>query len=146
MLQLQASSLLSQVGRAQTTALDRQFAEFGVTTQQAALLIHAGVGPTMPSSLTAALGTDTAGITRLLDRLEAKALVRRRPHLADRRAVVVELTDDGNALLPRLAPVFGRVTAQMFDGLSPEDIEDLLSICKRLLANLDAASTGSEFG
>jgi DNA-binding MarR family transcriptional regulator len=142
MLQLHSASLLSRVGRAQTTALDRQFAELGVTTQQAALLIHASPEPVMPSNLTEALGTDTAGMTRLVDRLEAKGLVHRRRRLDDRRAVVIELTGDGRMLLPRLAPVFGRVTAQLFDGFSTEDVEHLLSMCKRMLANLDLTASG----
>src|SRR6266498_2157591 len=42
------------------------------------------------------------GITRLLDRLEAKALVRRKRCLADRRQVLCWITAEGLALLTTL--------------------------------------------
>ncbi len=37
-------------------------------------------------------------VTNAVDRLEADGLVRRRPHPQDRRAVLVELTDEGRSL------------------------------------------------
>jgi DNA-binding MarR family transcriptional regulator len=39
-------------------------------------------------------------MTKLLDRLESKGLLQRRPHPDDRRAVMIELTDEGRALVP----------------------------------------------
>src|SRR5438105_9995913 len=91
-LALVAASVLSRVGREHTTVLDRRLAAFGLTAQQAAVLLGARKQPSSPSQLAETLGTDTAGMTRLLDRLEAKGLVRRRRHDQDRRAVLVELT------------------------------------------------------
>lgn len=133
---LSGAALLSQVGREHATALDRRFAQFGVTTQQAALLIHAAAEPTSPSKLAEALGTDTAGTTRLLDRLEAKGLLRRQRHTGDRRAIVIEVTEEGRALLPLLPPVFGQVNTQLFAGFTAEEIEHLTATWQRMLANL----------
>lgn len=133
---LSGAALLSQVGREHATALDRRFAQFGVTTQQAALLIHAAAEPTSPSKLAEALGTDTAGMTRLLDRLEAKGLLRRQRHTGDRRAIVIEVTEEGRALLPLLPPVFGQVNTQLFAGFTAEEIEHLTATWQRMLANL----------
>lgn len=139
---LRAAGLFSQIGRAHTIALDRRFAALGVTAQQAGLLLHAGGGVQSPSELAALLGTDTAGMTRLLDRLETKGLVRRERHRRDRRAVVVELTETGRALIPRLPPVFGQVSAQLFDGFSLTDLRWLVDACERMLANLNAGDSG----
>src|SRR5262245_61728109 len=122
-LLLGGGAMLSRVGRELTTVLDRRFAEFDVTTQQAALLIHAAGQPTSPSQLTEALGTDTAGMTRLLDRLEAKGLLRRRRHDDDRRAIVIELTESGRELVPRLPRVFGQVNTRLFAGFTDQEIE-----------------------
>ena len=133
---LEAAGLLSQVGREHATALDRRFAEFGLTTQQAALLLHAGREPTSPSKLTDALGTDTAGMTRLVDRLEAKGLLRRQRHTGDRRAILIEVTDEGRALLPRLPPVFGQFTGRLFAGFTDREIDTLTGMCQRMLTNL----------
>lgn len=44
-----------------------------------------------------------SGMTRLVDRLADRGLVERRPHLSDRRAAVVHLTDDGLRYLRKAA-------------------------------------------
>lgn len=135
-LVLGGGSLVHQVGRELNTALERQLAPLGLTAQQAALLMHASQQEASPSRLTELLGTDTAGMTRLLDRLEAKGLLRRRHHPADRRAVIIELTGDGRALAPRLPPIFGRVVTQLLAGFSAEDIDRLAAMLQRMLGNL----------
>lgn len=135
-LVLGGSSLLNKVARELGNALDRRLVPLGVTTQQAALLLHASRRPARPNELAAELGTDTAGATRLLDRLEAKGLLTRGRHPDDRRAIVVELTPAGYALVPRLAPCFGRVARQLQAGFSAEDVQRLTELLGRMLENL----------
>jgi DNA-binding MarR family transcriptional regulator len=84
----------------------------------------------------AMLGTDTAGMTKLLDRLEDKGLLQRRPHPDDRRAIIIELTDHGRALLPRLPPIFGQVTSQLLAGFSTNEVNQLTAMLQRMLDNL----------
>src|SRR5713101_4698162 len=100
---LTATGLIHQVSRELTTALERRLAPHDITTQQAALLINAARGETSPKRLTSLLGTDTAGMTRLLDRLEAKGLVKRHSNPGDRRAIIIEVTQKGRALGPAVA-------------------------------------------
>ncbi|GHJ45122.1 MarR family transcriptional regulator [Catellatospora sp. TT07R-123] len=133
---LGGGSMLHQVSRELTNLLDRQFAEHGLTTQQAALLMHAAGGPVTPSSLRADLGTDTAGMTRLVDRLESKGLLRRSPHAEDRRAVVIELTPAGRALLPLVPPIFGRTVGRMFADFAPAEMAQFNALLRRAHANL----------
>jgi DNA-binding MarR family transcriptional regulator len=139
-LVLGGGALLHQVGRDLGTALERQLAPLDVTAQQAALLLHASRGPSSPSQLMALLGTDTAGMTKLLDRLDGKGLLHRRRHPDDRRAVLIELTDRGKSLVPRLPPVFGRVTGQLLAGFTAEEISRLTAMLQRMLDNLNPAS------
>src|SRR5262245_26796013 len=101
-----AGALVSQVAREFRAATETMFAPLDLTTQQASLLLHASRGLTSPNDLAAVIGTDTAGATRLLDRLEAKGLLSRGPHPTDRRSVLIELTTSGTALVPRVPPVF----------------------------------------
>ncbi|MFF0311326.1 MarR family winged helix-turn-helix transcriptional regulator [Streptosporangium sp. NPDC004379] len=143
-LVLGGGSLVNQVGRELRAAVEARLAPFGVTAQQAALLLHAARGEAGPGRLAAELGTDTAGMTRLLDRLEVKGLVRRRRSPEDRRAVVVEVTAEGRELVPALAPVFGRVARRLLDGFSAEEVEHLTGLLGRMLANLDAGSPGGD--
>lgn len=137
-LVLGGGSLLHQVGRELSTTLERRLAPLEVTAQQAALLMHAVAEPS-PTGLMRVLGTDTAGMTKLIDRLESKGMLVRRRNPHDRRAVVVELTDRGRALLPRLPPVFGRVTHQLLAGFSDEEIGQLTAMLRRMRENLAAS-------
>jgi DNA-binding MarR family transcriptional regulator len=136
-LSLGGGSLLHQVARDLATALDRQLAPFGLTAQQAALLLHVSRQPAAsPSQLMTALGTDTAGMTRLADRLEGKHLIKRHPNPQDRRSVLIALTEHGQALVPRLGPVFGGVTRRLFNGFSAGEIGDLTAMLERMAENL----------
>lgn len=138
---LGAGSLLHRAAHDLATALDRQFAPLGVTAQQAALLLHASRQKNSPSQLMSLLGTDTAGMTKLADRLEAKHLIERHPNPHDRRSVLITLTPDGQALVPQVAPVFGRVTRELFNGFSSDEIGALTTMLERMRGNLAAAST-----
>lgn len=133
---LTATGLIHQVSRELTTILERQFAAYEITAQQAGLLINAARGQTSPKQLASLLGTDTAGMTRLLDRLEAKGLARRRTNPDDRRAVVIEVTDQGRALVPQVAPIFGRAARQLLAGFGPAEIDQLTGFLSRMLGNL----------
>ncbi|WP_188194579.1 MarR family winged helix-turn-helix transcriptional regulator [Nonomuraea sp. SYSU D8015] len=135
-LVLGGGSLLVQVGRELNTETERRLAPLGLTVQQAALLLHAARGDVTPSLLKSRLGTDTAGMTRLLDRLEAKGLLRRARHPEDRRSIVIELTDEGRALVPGLPPIFGKISHQVFAGFSPQEIAQVTDMLRRILRNL----------
>ncbi|MFF4986474.1 MarR family winged helix-turn-helix transcriptional regulator [Streptosporangium saharense] len=135
-LVLGGGSLVSQVGRDLRAATEARLASFDVTAQQAAVLLHAARHESSPNQLAAQLGTDTAGMTRLLDRLEAKGLILRRPRPGDRRSVVVELTGEGRELVPRLVPVFGHIAHGLLEGFSEEEVEQLVALLQRMLGNL----------
>jgi DNA-binding MarR family transcriptional regulator len=133
---LGGASLLHQLARDVTTQLDRRLAPLGVTTQQAALLHNAASGGASPSQLMEAVGTDTAGMSKLLDRLEAKGLIERRPNPSDRRSVMIEPTERGLALVPALTPVFSQVARQLFDGFSDDEVGNLTASLRRMGENL----------
>jgi DNA-binding MarR family transcriptional regulator len=140
-LLLDSGRLVQQVARELSTALDRQLAPFDLTAQQAALLLRAARQETSPSQLKALLGTDTAGMTRLLDRLEAKGLLKRRRHPDDRRSIVIELTDATRALIPRVAPIFKRVNGQLLAGFTEPEVAQLTTTLQRMLDNLRGTAT-----
>jgi DNA-binding MarR family transcriptional regulator len=134
---LAAGHTLHCLARELSAVLDRGFAPFGLTAQQAALLVRSAGRPT-PKEVAPLLGTDTAGMTRLLDRLEAKGLVRRVPNPDDRRSVVIEPTAKGRGLTPHLPAVFGRVNAQMLTGFTEDEIDQFTATLGRMSANLAA--------
>jgi DNA-binding MarR family transcriptional regulator len=135
-LALGGGSLLNLVTRELRTLVETQLAPLGLTSQQAALLLMAGRSASSPAQVAAEIGTDTAGMTRLLDRLERKGLVRRVRHPDDRRSVVIEVTEQGRALVPKLPPIFGRVSQQLFQGFTADELEQLIALLRRVRTNL----------
>jgi DNA-binding MarR family transcriptional regulator len=133
---LSATGLIHQVSRELATVLERRLAPHHITTQQAALLINAARGETSPKRLTSLLGTDTAGMTRLLDRLEAKGLAERHSDPGDRRAIIIEVTQKGRALVPAVAPAFGRTAQDLLTGFSAAEVHQLAELLQRMLTNL----------
>jgi DNA-binding MarR family transcriptional regulator len=125
-----ASSAILQLARELRTAMDQRFEPLGITSQQAGLLIHVITGVTSPRRLSELLGTDSAGTTRLLDRLEAKGLIERERDAGDRRAISIALTESGRVLVPKLPPVFEDVAADLLASLDPgrvaADVETML--------------------
>ena len=130
------------------TAIERELAPHDVTSQQAALILaarrHRGI---QPGRLAGPLGTDTAGMTRLVDRLEAKGLLVRRFSSRDRRMIAIQITDAGRALAPQLEAAFARVHARLVVGIDEQELGKLRALIGRLRENLaTAAAEGVEVG
>ncbi len=130
------STLVFHLGRELRTALDRRFESHGITSQQAALLLLSRLlKEPSPIKMAARLGTDAAGMTRLLDRLERKQLIVRRVSPDDRRLVVVELGPRSRHVLPRLIPEFKWAENGLLDGFKKSEVDQLNKMLRRLLHN-----------
>lgn len=70
--------------------------------------------------------------TEVVDALESRDLVRRRPDLADRRATLVELTEHGVSILAAIRAARGTQTERVFASLSTADRDDLARILRKL--------------
>ena len=76
---------------------------------------------------------DKTSITRILDRLEGKALAERRRDANDRRSQRIFLTADGRDLVEHLVPLVRAYAAEAFADVPPEDRDHL----RRILANIE---------
>jgi MarR family transcriptional regulator, lower aerobic nicotinate degradation pathway regulator len=88
--------------------------------------------PTM-NELARLLGLDKSSVTGLVDRAERRGLVTRAPSAADRRAVLVSLTDQGRSLASAGAARFGADVRLLLEHLAPADRAALSRITSRLL-------------
>ncbi|MFD3400252.1 MarR family winged helix-turn-helix transcriptional regulator [Kribbella sp. NPDC058693] len=131
---LELTSLVTQVARGVRTALDQRFAELGLTSQQAGVLLHVSGGTTSPRKLADLLGTDTAGMTRLVDRLVEKDYLDRQPGSADRRAITVALTPAGRKILPAIKPIFDDVADTVTAGIPAAALADVLKALEAMRA------------
>jgi DNA-binding MarR family transcriptional regulator len=88
-----------------------------------ALACFAGRPSRTVRELVAATGQRPSTLTGVLDRLERRELVERRPHPADRRSIAIHLTADGQAAADEIAAAFATVEAR----LPAEDIRKVLA-------------------
>lgn len=135
---LTVTGLVTRVARGIRTTLDQRFAELGLTSQQAGVLLHVSGGTTSPRQLADLLGTDTAGMTRLVDRLVEKDYLERRPGSSDRRAITVELTSAGRRLLPKIKPIFDDVADTITADVPAAALPAIVTALQSMKATLEA--------
>lgn len=102
-----ASRLLLRTARLLRGHIDQALAPFELDMSQYLLLsmLAADDGqPSMPSELGTTLDATRTQMTRQLDGLEARGLLRRRASASDRRSLELTLTPAGRRLLERAAP------------------------------------------
>jgi len=114
-------------------------APHGITPQQYNVLrILRGAGQAGLPTLEIAerMIESTPGITRLLDRLEAKRLVRRQRCPRDRRQVLCYSRPEGLALLSRLDEPVSAADASALRGLRPERVATFIAILDEIRVGL----------
>jgi DNA-binding MarR family transcriptional regulator len=120
------------------TAFDRCFSQFGMTAQEAAVLVHcAEEGETSAGKLAKAMGRDKAKITRFLDRLETSGFLTRKSDSRDHRLLIIKATSKGRRVAPHLQMRFEEVRGQFFDGVLNMDIDKLETVLSQLHANAE---------
>jgi len=117
-------------------ALDRELAPFDITAAQ--LIVLASVATReadSPAGLCKNISYDPGAMTRMIDRLEQRGLVRRNPNPDDRRATNLEITTAGRALYPQLLAAKETVQAQFLRGFSEQEVGALEQFLNRMLDN-----------
>ena len=110
--------------------LDQALRVFGLTrgSHNVLQVLGGATEPLTPTEVSARLTVTSATVTGLLDTLETRGLARRRPHPADRRSVLVEITDDGRRLLDGLVPELIEHEKRWAAALTPSRREQLLRL------------------
>jgi DNA-binding MarR family transcriptional regulator len=117
-------------------AMDRELARFDISAPQ--LIVLASVAnreADSASSLCRNISYDPGAMTRMIDRLEQKGLIRRVPNPDDRRATNLELTAAGKVLFPQLLEAKETVQKQFLRGFSADDVATLEGLLNRMLDN-----------
>ena len=112
---------IHRVSRLLRVHLVRTLAPFSLTPEQYFALFRLGEQDGRSHrELTDPALDDRANITRLVDGLVRRKLVRRAKDPSDGRVTRVWMTDAGRELLERLAPVVRAERSRLFDGLADE--------------------------
>lgn len=109
-----------------------------VTAAQLIVILNlaASEGATSASELCKGISYDAGAMTRMLDRLEAKGLVRRTRSPDDRRLVNLELTPAGKDAYPRLREISRRVLNLSLRDFTTAEAHQLDDLLRRMVRNL----------
>jgi len=124
---------LLRTGRAVLARVEPRLAAAGLTPTQFGVLeaiLHKG--PLGHRELGRKVLTSPGNMTDLIDKLEARGLVQRTRHQQDRRAVLVELTAAGRALVEPLFTEHAADIAAAMAGLSSQELRQLAGLLRKL--------------
>ena len=106
-----------------------------------ALAILDGAGePLSPTEIARRLIVPTASITSLLDTLQRRGLVERRPDPADRRRLLVIITPAAQDLVRRFVPDIVALQASVMRDIPEEDRRQFVAVLTRVREAIAAAS------
>jgi DNA-binding MarR family transcriptional regulator len=118
---------------------DATFGRHGVTADQFVVLAAlAEQGEVTQQDLVRRVSSDPSTLRAMLVLLEGRGLVRRERHPGDGRARSVSLTARGRRLFEKLWAAGEPVRAQLLAGFSPQEIESLVVLLCRVIANVSA--------
>jgi MarR family multiple antibiotic resistance transcriptional regulator len=128
--------LISRARSALLTGLDGELEPFGLTGAQFAVLKNVADGTAdTAADLCRTMHYDTGSMTRMLDRLEEKSVLRRERCTEDRRVVYLRISDTGNELLPQLRAAAMNVLERHLAGFSPAEVDTLKQFLVRMIEN-----------
>lgn len=97
-------------------------------------------GPMRATELARLVEHDGGALTRVLDRLQEKGYVSRRPNAADRRAIEVVMTEDGRAAWNSMKVCVTELYSGVFAVLSEAEQAQLFSLLNRIRDHLESDS------
>ncbi|MCX4960835.1 MarR family winged helix-turn-helix transcriptional regulator [Streptomyces virginiae] len=134
---LQLLELLAAIGTAQWREFASAAAQHGLTSTQARVLAQLD-GPVPMRGLATLLVCDASNVTGIVDRLEARELVRREPDPADRRVKNVVATDAGREVIRRVREEMQAMHGAL-DTLDEAESATLYALLGRLRPSMEKA-------
>jgi DNA-binding MarR family transcriptional regulator len=132
----QVGRLIKQVLSSLFRSIDGRMQTLGLTAMQwepLALIYYENVDTV--AALARESQVNCASMTRMLDRLETKELLRRRRSATDRRVVHLELTSKGRKVARAILPLALESLDQHLDGFKPTEVSLLTQFLSRMVAN-----------
>jgi MarR family transcriptional regulator, multiple antibiotic resistance protein MarR len=135
--------LIGQVRIAITAGIEQEFlsceelAGLEITAAQFVILRNVLQGSAESAcDLCHVMDYDPGAMSRMIDRLETKSLVRRVPLAHTRRSVALEVTDAGKDAFPVMEACLDRVVSRMLKGVTKTQIRETQKVLKRMLENV----------
>jgi DNA-binding MarR family transcriptional regulator len=133
----EVSRMVGRVGRAHVSVASSLLHDLGLYPGQELLLMRLWETDHQTQvELTAALGLDPSTVTRTVQCLERSGLLTRTPSSTDRRAVIVSLTSEGQALRVLIEEFWRRLEAMTTRGMSARQRTAAVHLLRQIEANL----------
>jgi DNA-binding MarR family transcriptional regulator len=134
--------LLNQVRIAMLSGVDQEFlrdadvAPLEVTAAQFVIIANVLKGHANSAcELCKFMDYDRGAMSRMIDRLETKGLIRRVALVHTRRTVALEVTAEGKAAFPKMQACLTRVLDRLLKGVSKTQVREIEKTLQRMLAN-----------
>ena len=138
---LQVSARLARIGPHLERRQQAVFSRFGLNRGEVGALSSLRIaGPPhrlSPTQLGRGLMLSSAGVTSRIDRLERRGFVRRLDDPNDRRGVIIELTDEGLAIVDAAVAANSESELQLLGRLDPAELETLEALLRKVLTGLE---------
>lgn len=132
-------SLIGLTNRAMRSYADKRLQRYDLTIEQMLVLKHLDAADGMSQSVLSGLaGKSPANITRILDRLEKKKSIIRRPNPNDRRSSLVFLTGEGEAVRDEVVGLFLGLGSELVEGIEPDKQQVAIEVLKCIKNNIHA--------
>jgi DNA-binding MarR family transcriptional regulator len=122
---------------------DKRLAPLEMSAAQYIIVANLAAGPGEPKSaadLCKVISYDAGAMTRMLDRLEAKGLIRRTRSSQDRRLMNLELTEEGRAAYPRMREISMSNANRFLRGFTKAEARQLEGFLNRMLENAEGVA------
>lgn len=117
---------------------------YGLTVEQFVLLKNMPEDDMLSQNqLCEIVKKSAANITRILDRLEKKAFVKRKQNPADRRSTLLVLTAQGSEMVEEVGSLFESFSDHLTKGISSQDQLLLMQLLSKIRDNLDTLTDNS---
>jgi MarR family transcriptional regulator for hemolysin len=129
----------SRIARALARIGDVRIRELGFATAQLPVLIALKDGARMSQTdLARWAKVEQPTMAQMLARMERDRIVRREPDPKDRRGSLVSLTKQARLRLPAGRAILRQGNVEMTKGFSAQEVETLVGLLRRVLANVEA--------
>jgi len=129
---------LHDVARMLRTRFDRWARTYGLTRAQGVILARLNRQPGLSQiELAAICEVEPITVGRLVDRLEARGLIERRPDPADRRIRRLHLLPTSKTILAKIETYKADLDAWLLDGVSLEERQAMVNVLLRMKNKLN---------
>ncbi|MEE4241319.1 MAG: MarR family transcriptional regulator [Desulfopila sp.] len=116
---------------------ERLMDPYGLTAEQFHIMKSTSQTPGLSQNeLCRQVGKKPANITRILDRLENKRWIERKPNPADRRSSLVYLSPKGECIIAQVSTAFESYSSWFTAGIDPEEEKVFREVMRKIDGNI----------